>query len=139
MYKDALFERVPFFVALDHTNYARWLPVYLRDMALLETKHPEMALENKNGHFAVQKTERMFSAIEIDQAHERNNKVIKGDGGAVGLTKDPSAFRGWMVSCPEIIRLIEQFEYGDPVRTLSPSRRSRSKSKQLSGKSETND
>ena len=84
-------------------------------MALLETKHPEMALKFKNGHFAVHKTERMFSAIAIDQAHEQNNKVVKGDGRAVGLIEDPSALRRWMVSGPEISRLIEQFEYDDPI------------------------
>ena len=96
--------------------YARWLPVHLRDMALIETIHPMMALEFKKGHFAVHKTERMFSAIAIDQAHEQNNKVIKGDGGAVGLTEDASALRRWMVSGPEISRLIEQFEYDNRVK-----------------------
>jgi len=34
----------------------------------------------------VQKTNRPFSAIPVDQAHEQNNPAIKGDGGAVGLT-----------------------------------------------------
>ena len=93
LYREALSGLVPFFFALDHTNYARWLPVHLQDMALIETIHPMMALEFKKGHFAVHKTEWMFSAIAIDQAHEQNNKVIKGDGGAVGLTDDASALR----------------------------------------------
>ena len=43
------------------------------------------------------KTEQMFSAIAIDQAREQTNKVIKGDGGTVGLTEDASALRKWMV------------------------------------------
>ena len=34
----------------------------------------------------VQKTNRLFFAIPVDQAHEQNNAAIKGDGGAVGLT-----------------------------------------------------
>jgi len=34
----------------------------------------------------VQKTNRPFSAIPVDQAHEQNNAAIKGHGGAVGLT-----------------------------------------------------
>ena len=33
MYLDALTELTPWFFALDHTNYARWIPVHLRDMA----------------------------------------------------------------------------------------------------------
>ena len=34
-----------------------------------------------------------FSAIAIDQAHEQNHAIVKGDGGAVGLTENPSALR----------------------------------------------
>ena len=77
---------------------------------MIETRHPFMAQEFKNGHFAVHKTEKMFSAIAIDQAHEQNNKIIKGDGGAIGLTEDPSALRRWMVAGPEISRILEQLE-----------------------------
>ena len=80
-------------------------------MALIETNHPDVAQAFKNGHFAVHKTARNFSAIAIDQAHEQNNKVVKGDGGAVGLTVDPSALRRWMAAGPEIGRLIEEFDY----------------------------
>jgi len=43
MYLDALTELVLWFYALDHTNYARWIPVHLRDMAELSSKHPEVA------------------------------------------------------------------------------------------------
>ena len=36
---------------------------------------------------------------------------MKGDGGAVGLIENPAALRRWMVSGPEIARLIGEFEY----------------------------
>ena len=58
----------------------------------------------------MQKTKRVFSAIPIDQAHEQNNACVKGDGGGVGLTDDPSALRRWMVAGPEIARMIDEFE-----------------------------
>ena len=93
MYLDALTKLVQWFHALDHTNYARWIPVHLRDMAELPTKHPEVAKMFSDGHFTVSKTKRVFSAIPTDQAHEQNNAFIKGDGGAVGLTDDPSALQ----------------------------------------------
>ena len=38
------------------------------------------------------------------------NKLIKGEGGAVGLTEDPQALERWMVAGPEISRLILEFE-----------------------------
>lgn len=47
----------------------------------------------------------VFSSIPIDQAHEQNNACIKGDGGAVGLTDNPSALRRWMVAGPEVARV----------------------------------
>ena len=48
--------------------------------------------------------------MAIDQAHEQNNAVIKGDGGAIGVTEDPSALRRWMVAGPEISRLVANYE-----------------------------
>lgn len=110
MYLDALTELVPWFYALDHTNYARWIPVHLRDMTELNEMHPDIFTEFKNGHFTAQKTKRSFSAIPIDQAHEQNNACVKGDGGAVGLTENPSALRRWMIAGPEVARVIQEFE-----------------------------
>ena len=55
-----------------------------------------------NGKFVVKKTAHSFSALAIDQAHEKNNASVKGDGGAVGLTEYPAALQCWMVSGPEI-------------------------------------
>ena len=43
MYLDVLTELVPWFFALDHTNYARWIPVHLRDITELPTRHPDVA------------------------------------------------------------------------------------------------
>ena len=57
----------------------------------------------------VQKTTRSFSAIAIDQAHKQNNAIVKGDGGAVGLAENASALH-WMVSGPEMTRIIEEFQ-----------------------------
>jgi len=42
LYVDALTKITPWFFALDHTNYTRWVPVHLRDMVTLEMKHPEI-------------------------------------------------------------------------------------------------
>ena len=94
---------------VDHINYARWLPVHLRDMLALEQMHPEVYTEFSRGHFAVRKTEKTFSTMAIDQAHEQNNAVSKGDGGAIGLTEDQTALRRWTVAGPEISRHVDEF------------------------------
>jgi len=87
--------------------------VHLKDMSELNTKHPYVARKFSEGLFTVQKTERVFSSIPIDQTHEQNNVCIKGDSGAVGLTDNPSALLCWMVAGPEVARLIEEFQDGN--------------------------
>ena len=42
LYLSALMEITPWMFALDRTNYARWLPVHIRDMAELPNKHPHV-------------------------------------------------------------------------------------------------
>ena len=110
LYKQSLSSLIPFFFGLDHMNYTQWLPIHVRDMASLPDIHPNVAREFAKGHFTVRKTGKVFSNIAIDQAHEQNNALIKGDGGAIGLTEDPSALRHWMVAGPEISRIVDEFE-----------------------------
>ncbi|KAG1697675.1 hypothetical protein GQR58_005903 [Nymphon striatum] len=112
MYLDALTELACWFHAMDHMNYARWIPVHLKDMAELPERHPEVARKFREGSFTVQKTKKI-SSIAIDQAHEQNNACIKGDGGAVGLTDNPAALRRWMIAGPEVARVIEEFQHGN--------------------------
>ncbi len=64
-------------------------------MLRLEETHPQIRTEFLKGNFVVHKSSREFSALAIDQAHEQANAVIKGEGGAIGVTEDPSALRRW--------------------------------------------
>ena len=66
MYLDVLTELVPWFFALNHTNYARWVLVHLRDMAELPNRQPDVAKEFNSGKFVVHKIRRVFSSIPID-------------------------------------------------------------------------
>ena len=59
-------------------------------MALL-MKHPSVAREFRAGNVTVRNTKNVFSSIPIDLAHEQHNALIKGNGGAVGITDNPSA------------------------------------------------
>ena len=60
--------------------------------------------------FTVKKTSQTFSNLAIDQAHDRHNAVVGDDGGAVGLAECPIALQRWMVSGPEMARVINDFE-----------------------------
>ena len=77
----------------------------------------------QKGKFVVQKTKRTFSAIAIDQTHKQNNAIVKGDCGAVGLAENASALQRWMVSGPEVARIIEEFQAStDKVDTATDTR-----------------
>ena len=110
LYKDACKSLAPWFFALDRTHCARWLPVHIRDMECLETEIPAIVVEFKNGNFVVNKTNRAFSSLPIDQAHKQNNKIVKGDGGAIGLTDSSTQLLRWLVSGPEMSRINNDFE-----------------------------
>lgn len=84
--------------------------MHIRDMMLLPTRHPELHKSFVEDHFAFHKTQKMFSAIAHDQNHEQNNALVKGDGGAVGLTENPCALARWMIAGPEMARIISEFE-----------------------------
>ena len=111
-YTAALMAITPWTFALDQTNYSRWLPVHIRDMVELPNKHPHVYKEfsTSGGKFTVQKTTNTFSSIPLDQAHEQNNELIKGDGGGIGITETPGALLRWMVAGPELARVVKEFE-----------------------------
>lgn len=82
MYVDALILLMPWFFALNRTHSSRWLSVHVQDMQHLPILHPELAKEFEAGKFTFTKTSRAFSAMPLDQGHEQNNQIVKGDGGA---------------------------------------------------------
>lgn len=91
LFVDVLELLTPLFFALDHTNYARWVPVHIKDMkSLPESLKREF---QDNHHWVLSKTGKRFSSMPLDQVHEQANKMVKGSGGAVGLTENPVAFR----------------------------------------------
>ena len=110
MYAQCLLQIAPWCFALDHTNYARWLPIHISDMVKLIRTHPDVHTQFSSGYFVVQRTTNVFSAMAIDQCHEQVNALIKSDGGAVGLTESPQALERWMVAGPEIARVLLEFE-----------------------------
>lgn len=93
LYCESLSALIPFFFANNNINYARWLSIHLRDIVSLHQTHPQLANEFQQGNFVVHKTHKEFSGLAFDQAHEWANAIIKGDGGAIGITENPSALR----------------------------------------------
>ena len=59
-------------------------------MLELSQKHPDIHQEITRGSFVVHKTQKPFSSIALDHAHD--------------------ALLRWMVSGPEVSRMVEEFE-----------------------------
>ena len=55
--------------------------------------------------------------FSIDHAHEKNNKCVKGDGGATGLTENLSELLRWRIAGPQIARIIAEFELSKDIRS----------------------
>lgn len=86
MYLDSIRKILPWFFALDHVNYARWLSIHLKDLVNLMNNHPQLLKHFENGQFVARKSNRKFSGMALDQAHEQMNAILKGDGGTFILT-----------------------------------------------------
>lgn len=110
LYVQLVGQLLPWFFAMDQCNYSRWVPVHIRDMLALPLKHPNVYQQFLLGKFVVQKSKHLFSLIALDHNHEQQNEMIKGEGGAVGLTEDPAALRRWMIAGPEVARVVTEFE-----------------------------
>ena len=80
---------LPWMTIYDHTNYARWEPVYLAEMKGLETSHQELYEEFMNGNFVVKKRDGKFN--QVDQATEWQNKICKISNGIIGITRNDTA------------------------------------------------
>ena len=104
---DTLRMLAPLFFAMDHQNYARWIPAFIGD---LENLPASIEKEFDDGKWVISRGIRRFSSIPTDQAHEQANKRVKGVGGVIGLTENPCMLERWVLTGSEISRMVEQFE-----------------------------
>ncbi|KAE8737192.1 hypothetical protein FOCC_FOCC017347, partial [Frankliniella occidentalis] len=109
LYVDTLGEMLPWFFFFNHTHYSRWGTVHYMELLELPTKIPSLYDEFLKGKFVVHKSARAMSGLGVDQAHEQNNRIVKEEGGAIGLTQNPTALRRWMLAGPEITNLLQEF------------------------------
>ena len=100
-------ELCSWFHALEHTNYARWLPVHVGDTVQLAQQYPEVHAEFMKGNFVVQKSRRKFSLMAKDQAHEESNKIIQTKDGEAGIYENHDLF---MLVRPDCARMVDEFE-----------------------------
>ncbi|CAG9821995.1 unnamed protein product [Phaedon cochleariae] len=113
LFRETLKQMAPWYFLFDHQNYARYLTVHIQDLEELPSKAPDIHKEFLLKKFVLPITENPDSYLAIDHAHKQNNAKVKGNGGAVGLTSDPSALRRWTIGGPEICRLLNEFNHSE--------------------------
>ena len=85
-------EMTPYMFAYDHTNYARWMSVYLCDMRLLPFSAPSVQMEFETGSHSVNRSAISFNMVWKEMALEQSeNRDTKTFGGIVGFSKNPGA------------------------------------------------
>ena len=68
LHLDSIRRMLPWYFTYDHTNYARYLPVYLVQMMLLPDTHPKAQSMLENGDLGVQRTTKHgFAQLPVDQ------------------------------------------------------------------------
>ena len=110
LYVQVCDELCAWFHVMDHTNYARSVPVHVRDMVQLSETHPDVDAEFLKGNFVVQKSPHKFSLIGKDQSHKQSNKSLQSHGGAVGLYENPEALTLFMLVGLDCSRCVKEFE-----------------------------
>ena len=98
------------FFAFGHTNYARWVPVFLRDMARLPETHPSVHEALMAGKFVVQRGDKKSSLMTLDQSQEHSIQFLKEDTGAKGLYGQQESKEVIDLYKPEVLRAIDEFE-----------------------------
>ena len=97
-------EICPCFFAFRHTNYVRWVPVFLRDMARLPETHPSVHEAFMAVKFIVQRCDKKSS---LDQSQEHSIHFLKEDSGAKGLYGQQESKQVIELSKPEVLRAID--------------------------------
>ena len=88
LHLECIKEMLPWVFPFDHTNYARYLPVYLAQMMVLPETHPEAHALLLNGDFGVPRaTSHGFAQMPVGQTIEQTlNRSTKTKGGIVGFS-----------------------------------------------------
>jgi len=72
--------------------------IHVKDLLYLEKNGLTAHEQIFSGKFVTQKTRNKFTALAHDQVHEQLNAMVKGDGGAIGLTENEAALARWMIA-----------------------------------------
>ena len=93
---------LPWYFALNKTNYARYGSVYFNNLVNIDLIYPGLRDLLQNKGMSIQAQESYPSRTSIDQRGEQTiNKDAKTAGGIKGFASDPSSVLKWTLNRPE--------------------------------------
>ena len=107
----AIFDFLGWYFGFDRNTYTRITPWFIRDMALLPEFHPEVHEAFMQGLFVVHQSCTKFSLMGLDQSQEHSVQLVKSEGGNRGVYYDQEEKEMLEISRPEVLRVINEFEY----------------------------
>ena len=72
LHLSSVVKMTPYMFAYDHTNYARWMSVYVCDMRLLLISEPSVQMEFEAGSHSVNRSANSFDMVWTDMALEQS-------------------------------------------------------------------
>ena len=91
-----------------------------RDLVNIQKNCPAVHAQFLRGNFVTQKTSNKFFVLAHDQVHEQLNVMVKGDGGAIGLTENEAALTRWMVAGPEMAKMLQGYDKKHSKAKIDP-------------------
>jgi hypothetical protein len=76
LYTDSIAKIIPWFFALDHPNYARWMSVHIRDMMSRHNLQPHIAAEFEMGNFVVHNAHHAYSSTPLTRPTSKPISVL---------------------------------------------------------------
>ena len=86
------------------------MPVFMRDMTSLPESHPGVHEAFMQGKFVVQRGDKKFSLMALDQSQEHSIKFLKEDSGTKGLYGRQEENEIIELSKPEVLKVIAEYE-----------------------------
>eukprot|EP00795_Rhopilema_esculentum_P016886 gene16886-8363_t len=102
-------ELIKYLFAHDIYKYARLTPYHVAEMYKLETEDPATWLALNSRDMSVCKSNIPFCGIGVDHALEQEIRNFKGVGGVTGITQNDDALTQYLLTAPEISRMIKEY------------------------------
>lgn len=122
---------LPYTVVSKHTNYMSCLPLYLKEMKELPSKHHEVYTNFMRGHFTVHRTKGKFNGTWTDMALEQTYNKEGKTSLLKGISLNPAAREKYIKAAPFLTTISEGIKDMVQIRHTTTSHHHGQSTKQI--------